>query len=62
MSNEFKDIDKKNRTDYPLDDMINIKKSEFKKKMKSHTKIILFIILDMRVKDLRYITMNSVNL
>ena len=48
MSNEFKEIDTKNRTHYFLDNMINIKiliqiKS---RQMESHKKIFLFTTLD----------------
>ena len=48
MSNKFKDINIKNHTYYFFDDIINIKNFDPKtlKKMKSHTKIFLFAILD----------------
>ena len=51
MGNRFKEIDIKNHTYYFLNDMINIKNLDLKKiriqkYTKSHTKILLFVTLD----------------
>ena len=49
MSSKVKDIDIKNRTYYFFNDVINIKNFDPNniKKMKSHTKIVLFTAMDM---------------
>ena len=65
MSNEVKDIDIKNRTNYSLNDIINIKNSDpnnIKTDEKSCKDIIMCYIRYVTINDSKYININSVNL
>ena len=65
MSNEVKDIDIKNRTNYSLNDIINIKifyPNNIKTGEKLYKDIIIYYIRYVTINDSKYIKINSVNL
>ena len=65
MSNEVKDIDIKNRTNYFLNDIINIKifdPNNIKTGEKLYKDIIICYIRYVTINDSKYIKINSVNL
>ena len=65
MSNEVKDIDIKDRTNYFLNDIINIKifdPNNIKTDEKSYKYIIIYYIRYVTINDSKYIKIDSVNL
>ena len=65
MSNKFKEIDIKNRTYYFFNDMISLKNLEANKielDKKSYQNILIYYTGYVKVKNLNYVSVNSVNL
>ena len=64
MSNKVKDIDIRNRTYYLFNDMINIKNfdpNNIKIDEKSYKNILIYYIGYVKIKDSKYVEINSVN-
>ena len=64
MSNKFKDIDIKNHTYYFFNYVINIKNfnlNKIKIDEKSYNSILIYFIGYVRIKDLKYLKINSIN-
>ena len=64
MSNKFKDIDIKNHTYYFFNYVINIKNfnlNKIKIDEKSYNNILIYFIGYVRIKDLKYLKINSIN-
>ena len=65
MRNKFKEIDIKNRTYYVFNDMISLKNLEANKievDKKSYQNILIYYIGYVTIKNLNYVSVNSVNL
>ena len=65
ISTKIKDIDKKNRTYYFFDDIINIKSfdpDKIKIDEKSYKNILIYYIGYVTIKDLKYVKIYGVNL
>ena len=64
MSNKFKDIDIKNHTYYFFNYIINIKNfdpNKIKIDETSYNNILIYFIGYVRIKDLKYLKINSIN-
>ena len=64
MSRNFRDIDIKNRTYYFFSDIINIKNFDpdnIKLDEKPYRKIFIYYIGYVKIKDFKYVKINSVN-
>ena len=64
MSNKYKDIDIKNHTYYFFNYIINIKNfdpNKIKIDEKSYNNILIYFIGYVRIKDLKYLKINSIN-